>query len=212
MSASIGGYYFPFQLATASFIGKYPRQELSLSLANTLSHRIRAKDSTYAITPTHLHSARPLTSPCPRMSSLNSPVHSSASPLPHSQAISVAQRDPMDAAAAQEAPQSDPLPDDPTQRSTGFKSTIANDVWKPSTRRSLVHALLEKHRPGILEFHEQRKTGKIEEMPFLETEEPVDMMAARKSWRGEHGKVESVFFPVDYNCGFSHRGRELAFF
>ena len=116
----------------------------------------------------------------------------------------------MDAAAAvaQKAPQSDALPDDPTQRSTGIKSSIGNDVWKPSAGRSLVHALLEKRRPGILEFHEKLKTGRIEEMPFQETEEPVDMEAARKSWRGEHGKVASVFLPVDYNCGFTYRGRE----
>ena len=87
----------------------------------------------------------------------------------------------MDAAA----PQFDPLLDDPTP-------------------------FLEEQCPGILEYYEKRRAGTIEEMPLQETEGHITLRAAKTLWNIEHGKVQHVFFPIKYDRGFTHRGRELS--
>ena len=131
-------------------------------------------------------------------------------PLQHSQTTSIAPSSHQDATAAQRAPQSKPLEDDPPKRTTGIESSIRNDEWYSEPGRSDVYAVLEKRCPDALEYYESRRTGQIEATPFQnqEPEEPVSTEVAKNLWDIEYCRVKHAFFPIDYTRGFTHRGRE----
>ena len=115
----------------------------------------------------------------------------------------------MDATAEQTAQQHEGLPDDPTQRWSGYTARVQNDRWSPGLRRSFVNAVLEEQHPSLLEYHEDRKTGKIEAKPFEEWEEdPLSEEDAKLLRERAKYRVRETFFAMDYTHGFTGRGGE----
>lgn len=116
----------------------------------------------------------------------------------------------MNGAAVHTARQFDNLEDDPTQRSTGKKAKVLNDRWSEGPRRSVVQEMLQMQSPHLLIYYEDRRTGKIEADDFEELKDPEFGEKAERLYLTEHGKVQHVFFEMDYNRGFSGRGGTLA--
>ena len=102
------------------------------------------------------------------------------------------------------------FPDDPTERSTGVWQKVMNEKWYAPMRPSVLQAELEFSCPDLLEYYEDRRTGKIEAKSFEDWGEPVSLKEEHKLYGMEHGKTKGVFFEVDYNRGFTGRGGELA--
>ena len=116
----------------------------------------------------------------------------------------------MDAAAVHTTQQFNDLPDDPTQRSTGILAKVLNDKWTESPRRSVLKELLEMENADLLEYYEGRRTGKIEADSFEGREDPVSTERAKQLYYMEYGRIQRVFFEMDYARGFTGRGGELA--
>ena len=85
-----------------------------------------------------------------------------------------------------------------------------NNRWTPAPRRSVLKADLEFFYPDVLEYYEDRRTGKIQARSFEDWGERVSLEERHKLYNIEHGKIKRVFFEVDYNRGFTGRGGELA--
>ena len=116
----------------------------------------------------------------------------------------------MDEAAVHTTRQFDDVPDDPTQRSTGMKAKVMNNEWTEAPRRSVVQEMLQTQCPHLLLYYEDRRTGKIEADPFKEIKDPVFGKKAEQLYYIEHGKIQRVFFEMDYTRDFSGRGGKLA--
>ena len=113
-------------------------------------------------------------------------------------------------AAMQTVQQHANISDDPTERSTGIVSDVANDEWVEPFRRSVVKAVLEAQCPDVLKYYEDRRAGKVEAESFKTRRKPVSLKKAQQLWDIEHGKVECTFLPMDYSHGFTGRGGKFA--
>ena len=102
------------------------------------------------------------------------------------------------------------LSDDPTERSTGLRAEVTNNQWTPAPRRSVLKEYLEWQHPDALNYYEGRRTGKAKARSFEDWGEAVYFDEEKKLYEIEHGKIDRVFFEVDYNHGFTGRGSELA--
>lgn len=118
----------------------------------------------------------------------------------------------MDAVATQANKQSDTMPEseDPTERWSGVTGKVMNTRADPPARWSVHKANMEAYHPDILEYYEDRRTGKIEGKPFEEWRDPISEEEAEKLNATETGKVERIFYAIDYNQGFTGRGGNLA--
>ena len=113
-------------------------------------------------------------------------------------------------AAAAETTFGSNLSDDPTERSTGQCAEVMNNQWTPAPRRSVLKANLESLYPDSLNYYEGRRTGRIKARSFEDWGESVSFHEEKRLYEIEHGKIDRVFFEVDYNHGFTGRGSELA--
>lgn len=118
----------------------------------------------------------------------------------------------MDAEAAQSNEQSNsrPSPVEPSELSTGIWSSAQNTDDGPARRWSAHKAAAEKCFPELLEYYEDRRTGRIEAIPYEEWGEDVSERRAEKLDEAETRKVRHVFFAMDYSHGFTGRGGKLA--
>ena len=118
----------------------------------------------------------------------------------------------MDAKKIQTIKQSDTVPesDDLTQRWSGVIGKIMNARADPPERWSVHKAYMEAHNPDILEYYENRRTGKIEGKPCEEWGDPISEEREELLNEIETGKVRHTFYAVNYNQGFTGRGGNLA--
>ncbi|CAD6566704.1 MAG: hypothetical protein ASARMPREDX12_008803 [Alectoria sarmentosa] len=99
-----------------------------------------------------------------------------------------------------------PVPTDPSELSTGHSAKVMNEVWITPSRRSLHKAIMEERYPDILNYSEDRRTGKIEGEFFEEGKDPVCEEEAKELEKMATRKVLHTFFPLDYRHGFTGRG------
>lgn len=81
-----------------------------------------------------------------------------------------------------------------------------NEKWIPRPSWSVHKAAMEDHNADVLEYYEDRRTGKIEGKTFEEWREPISYDEAVKLYGMETIHVQRAFFAVDYSHGFTGRG------